>query len=176
VTRAALRMADQRRGRVPTRCVVTGAATEGAVHAWAVELGRADVLWLAFGPVLRMVAALVRRRRERIVLPLAPAAWASLRAGLRWAVVVGGLGGGALALGLVRGDAGLVVLGAVLLVIAWAIRALVLWRRWVWVVLRPGGEEVALSRVSPEFDSAARALFVGSVIETGRIAPPARRS
>jgi hypothetical protein len=175
VTRAALRMADQRRGRVPTRCAVTGAPTEGAVHAWAVELGRADVLWLAVGPVLRPLSALVRRRSERIVLPLAPEAWASLRAGLRWAVVVAGVGGGALALGLVQGDAGVVVLGAVLLVAAWTIRALVLWRRWVGVVLRPGGEEVALSRVSPGFDAAARALFVGSVVEMRRIAPPARR-
>src|SRR5690606_35807228 len=66
--RAALRTADQRRGRVPTRCVKTGAPTEGAVHAWAVELPSADVLWLLVGPVLR-VAALAGRRSERIVLP-----------------------------------------------------------------------------------------------------------
>ena len=175
MTRAALRMADQRRGRVPTRCVVTGAATDGAVRAWAVELGRADVLWSLVGPPLRPVAALLRRRSERVVLPLAPAGWASLRAGLRWAVVVAGLGGGALALGLVQGDAALIVLGVVLLVAAWAIRALVLWRRWVGVVLRPGGDEVAVSRASPEFGSAARALFMGPVVETGRIVPPARR-
>ena len=161
--RAALRTADQRRGRLPTRCVKTGAPTDGAVHAWAVERRRADVLWVLLGPVLR-----VGSRSERIVLPLAPPAWSSLRRGLGAAVVVGGLGAGALGFGLVQGDPGLVVLGSVLLVGAWAVRALVLWRRWVGVVLRPGGEEVALSRVSPEFGEAARALFVGSVVPPRR--------
>jgi hypothetical protein len=160
--RAALRTADQRRGRVPTRCVKTGAPTEGAVHAWALELPSADVLWLLVGPVLR-VSALVGRRSERIVLPLSPTAWTSLRRGLGATVVVAGLGAGAAGLGLVQGDPGLLVLGGALLLVAWAVRALVLWRRWVGLVLRPGGEEVALSRVSPEFGEAARALFVGSV-------------
>jgi hypothetical protein len=160
--RAALRMADQRRGRVPTRCVKTGAATDGAVHAWAVEVARADLLWLALGQVLRVVALLGRRRSERIALPLSPGAWASLRAGLRWAVVLTGLGGGALALGLVQGDAAVVVLGAVLVAAAWAVRTLVLWRRWVGLELRPGGEEIALSRVSHEFGAGARALFLGT--------------
>jgi len=162
VTRAALRVADQRRGRVPDRCVRSGVRTDGAVRTWAVGFARADVLWLALGPLLRGVAAVSGRPSERVVLPLAPAAWSSLRAGLRWVVVIAGLAGGALGLGLVQRDAALVVLGAVLLLAAWIVRALVLWRRWVGVVLRPGGEEVALSRVNPEFDAAARALFVGS--------------
>jgi hypothetical protein len=161
--RAALRLSDQRRGRVPTRCVKTGASTEGAVHAWAVEMRRADGLSLLFGPLARVAAALTGRRRERIVLPVSRTAWTSLRRGLGTAVVVAGLAVGALGLGVVQGDAGLLVLGAVLLVAAWAVRALVLWRRWVGVVLRPGGEEVTLSRVSPAFGDAARALFVGSV-------------
>ena len=161
--RAALRTADQRRGRVPDRCVKTGTPTDRAVHAWAVELRRADVLWLLLGPVLRL-----GRRSERVVLPLAPAAWTSIRRGLGAAVVVAGLGTGALGLGLVQGDPGLVVLGALLLAGAWALRALVLWRRWVGVVLRPGGAEVAVSRVSPEFGDAARKLFVGSVVPPRR--------
>jgi hypothetical protein len=166
--RAALRTADQRRGRVPTRCVKTGVATDGAVHAWAVELRRADVLWLLLGPVLRRAAALAGRRTDRIVLPLSPRAWTSLRRGIGAAVVVAGLGAGALGLGLAQGDATLVVLAGFLLVSAWAVRAVVLWRRWVGVVLRPGGEEVALSRVSPEFGEAARALFVDSVMAPRR--------
>jgi hypothetical protein len=165
--RAALRTADQRRGRVPTRCVKTGAATEGAVHAWAVELPSADVLWLLVGPVL-CAATLAGRRSERIVLPVSPAAWTSLRRGLGAAVVVAGLGAGALGLGLVQGDPALLALGGALLVVAWAVRALVLWRRWVGLVLRPGGEEVAVSRVSPEFGEAARTLFVASVMPPRR--------
>ena len=168
MTRAALRMADQRRGRVPDRCVKTGAPTDGAVHAWAVEVARADALWLVGGPLLRLAAPALRRRSERVVLPLSPQAWSSLRAGLRGAVLAAGLGAGALALGLLRTDAALVVLGAVLLVVAWAVRALVLWRRWVGLVLRPGGAEVALTRVSPEFGAAAKALFVGSVVPPRR--------
>ena len=163
MTRAALRVADQRQGRIPDRCVRTGTRTDGAVHAWAVQMARADVLWLGFGPLLRIVAPALRRGAERVVLPLSPAAWSSLRAGLRWAVVVAGLGAGALALGLVQADAALVVLGLVLLAVAWAVRALVLWRRWVGLVLRPGGAEVAVTRVSPEFGEAAKALFLGSV-------------
>jgi len=161
--RAALRTADQRRGRLPTRCVKTGAPTDGAVHTWAVERRRADVLWLVLGPVLR-----VGGRSERIVLPLAPAAWSALRRGLGAAVVVAGLGAGALGLGLVQGDPGLVVLGSLLLVGAWVVRALVLWRRWVGVVLRPDGKEIALSRVSPEFGEEARALFIGSALPPRR--------
>jgi hypothetical protein len=156
-------MADQRRERVPDRCVKRGEPTDGAVHAWAVEVPRADVLWLVLGPLLRFGAVVARRRSERVVVPLSPAAWRSLRAGLRWAVVAAGLGAGSLVLGAVRADVGLLVLGAVLLVAAWAVRALVLWRRWVGLVLRPGADEVALTRVSPEFGAAARALFVGSV-------------
>jgi hypothetical protein len=163
VDRAALRMADQRRDRVPDRCVRSGTRTDGAVHAWAVELRRADVLWPAFGPLLRGIAALARRRSERIVLPLSPPAWSSLRAGLRWAVIAAGLGAGALGLGVVEGDASLVALGVTLLVLAWLIRALVLWRRWVGVALRPGGQEVVITRVSPEFATAAKALFMGSL-------------
>jgi hypothetical protein len=168
MTRAALRLVDQRRGRVPDRCVKRGLRTDGAVHAWAVGLRHADVLWLVLGPALRLVGAVARRPREQIVLPVSPPAWSSLRAGLRWAVVVAGLGAGALALGAVQGDVALVALGAVLLVAAWLVRAFVLWRRWVGLVLRPGGEDVALTRVSPEFGEAARALFVGPV------APPRR--
>jgi hypothetical protein len=164
VTRAALRTADQVRGRVPDRCVKYGTRTDGAVHAWAVEVARADVLWAVAGPLLRMVAAVVGRRSQRIVLPLSPPAWSSLRAGLRWAVILAGLGAGALVLGLLQGDAALLVLGGTLLVAGWLVRAVVLWRRWVGVVLRPGGGEVALTRVSPEFAEAARALFVGSIL------------
>jgi hypothetical protein len=155
-------MVDQRRGRLPDRCVKAGSPTDGAVHAWAVELRRADVLGLVVGPLLRVPAALAGRRSERIALPLSPAAWASLRRGLGAAAVAAGLGAGALGLGVVQGDPALVVLGSLLLVGAWAVRALVLWRRWVGVELRPGGEEVALSRVSPEFGDAARALFLGA--------------
>ena len=168
MTRAALRMADQRRGRVPDRCIKTGAPTDGAVHAWAVEAARADVLWLVLGPLLRLASPALRRRSERVVLPLSPQAWSSLRAGLRWAVLVAGLSGGALVLGLIQTDPALVVLGGLLLVVAWAVRALVLWRRWVGLVLRPGGEEVALTRVSPEFGAAAKALFAGSVVPRRR--------
>ena len=160
---AALRMADQRRGRVPDRCVKSGARTDGAVHAWAVEVGRADVLWLALGPLLRPIAALVRRRSERIVLPLSPSAWSALRAGLRWAVLAAGLGAGALVLGVAQGDAALGVLGGALLVGAWVVRAVVLHRRWVGVVLRPGGQEVAVTRVSTGFAASAEALFLGSL-------------
>jgi hypothetical protein len=160
LARAALRMADQRRGRVPRRCVRTGVSTDGAVHASAVQVARADVLWLAFGPLLRPVAAVAGRPAVRVVLPLSPAAWSTLRAGLRWAVVVAGLGGGALALGVVQSDAALVVTGLVLLAVAWLLRALVLWRRWVGLVLRPGGDDVAVSRVDPGFGEEARALFL----------------
>jgi hypothetical protein len=168
VTRAALRTADQRRGRIPDRCIKSGAPTDGAVHAWAVEVGRADLLWLVLGPTLRLAAPAFRRRTERVVLPLAPPAWSALRAGLRSAVLSAGLGAGALALGIVQADAALIVLGSLLLVLAWAVRALVLWRRWVGLVLRPGGQEVAVTRVSPEFAAAAKAVFVGSVVPPRR--------
>ena len=168
MTRAALRTADQRRGRLPDRCVRFGTRTDGAVHAWAVGFARADVLWVAIGPLLRPIARLIRRPAERVVVPLSPPAWASLRAGLRWAVLVAGLGAGALVLGAAQADASLLVLGCVLLVAAWLIRAAVLWRRWVGLVLRPGGDEVVLTRVHPDFADAAKALFTGSVLRTPR--------
>ncbi len=74
MTRAALRMADQRRNRVPDRCVKHGTRTDGAVHAWAVGFARADVLWALLGPLLRPIAAAARRPTERVVLPLSPPA------------------------------------------------------------------------------------------------------
>ena len=168
MTRAAVRTADQRRGRVPDRCVRLGTPTDGAVHAWAVGFARADVLWVAIGPLLRSIARLTRRPTERVVVPLSPQAWASLRAGLRWAVLVAGLGAGALVFGAAQADASLLVLGGVLLLGAWLIRAAVLWRRWVGLVLRPGGDEVVLTRVHPGFAAAAKALFTGSVLRTPR--------
>ena len=168
MTRAALRTADLRRGRVPDRCVKLGTITDGAVHAWAVGFSRADVLWAVLGPIFRPIARLVRRPAERVVVPLSSPAWASLRAGLRWAVVIAGLGGGALVLGVTQADAGLLVLGGVLLLAAWLIRGAVLWRRWVGLVLRPGGDEVVLTRVHPDFAEAARALFIGSVLRPPR--------
>jgi hypothetical protein len=164
-------MADQRRDQIPDRCVKRGVPTDRAVHAWAIELDHADRLWLAFGPLLRLVARLIRRGSERIVLPLSPPAWSSLRAGLRWVVVLAGLGTGSLVLGLLQGDVGVVVLGAVLLVVAWAVRILVLWRRWVGVVLRPGAEEVVVTRVDPVFGDAAQELFVRSVLPGQPSAP-----
>ncbi len=91
-----------------------------------------------------------------------------MRAGLRWAVVVAGLGAGALGLGLVQADAALLILGGALLLAAWLTRGVVLWRRWVGLVLRPGGEEVAVTRVHPDFAEAAKALFIGSVLRPPR--------
>jgi hypothetical protein len=160
-------MADQEGGRVPRRCVRTGVPTEGAVHAWAVQVAHADVLWLVLGPLLRPLTAVARRPAARVVLPLSPTAWSALRGGLRWAVVVAGLGTGALVLGAVQADVALVVTGAVLLTAAWLLRALVLWRRWVGLVLRPGGDDVALTRVSPAFGEEARVLF----LRAGRRSP-----
>ena len=168
MTRAALRTADQRRGRVPDRCVKRGVRTDGAVHAWAVGFARADLLWAVLGPLLRPLAGLARRPAERVVVPLSAPAWASLRAGLRGTVVVAGLGDGALVLGLAQGDPGLLVLGGVLLLTAWLIRGAVLWRRWVGLVLRPGGDEVVLTRVHADFAEAAKALFTTSVLRPPR--------
>jgi hypothetical protein len=71
-------------------------------------------------------------------------------------------------LGLAQTDAALLVLGGVLLLTAWLIHGVVLWRRWVGLVLRPGGEEVVLTRAHPDFAEAAKALFTTSVLRPPR--------
>jgi hypothetical protein len=129
-----------------------------------VQFRRADVLGLLLGPVTRLLAVVGRRPAERVVVPVSERAWRSLRRGLRGVALLAGLAAGALFMGLVTADPSLLVLTGVLLVAAYGVRVWVLWRRWVGLVLRPGGEEVTVTRVDPAFADAARRLFTASIL------------
>ena len=157
---AVLRMADQRRDAVPDRCVVTGERTEGAVRAEALRLRRAWLWSLLLG---RAAGIFLRSRRATVVLPVSPAAWWRVQRSLRRAVVVAGLGLGSLAVGALDRDPALLVLGALLLAVAAAVRAIGVRRWWVELRLLPNGDEVRVTRTSPAFAEEARKLYVRSI-------------
>lgn len=160
--RSVLRLDDQRAGRLPDVCVLSGVATQNAARVRAIAWrGRR---WLLFVPGLVSVVALLMRRSSVVVsLPVSAAVWT------RWRrrVLVGQA---AVTFGLVLVGASIIgrqlppgVLGAWCL-----IGAFVLWaranRNW-WVTCRydPAASVVVVEPTHREFDGAARALFVRSV-------------
>jgi hypothetical protein len=162
--RAVLRQFDQRQGRAPTVCVKTGVPTDGATRARAVALPHGDLWESVAGSVLtRLVALVTGRRSPPVVLAVSPAAWKRWRGRLAVAILVTAIGLGLLVVGLVRPDAGMVILGAVFTAAGWWLR----WRSWRawWVGLHwhRGPDEVIVTRVHPAFADQARAIYVDSI-------------
>jgi hypothetical protein len=159
VTNSVLRVADQRKGRIPDRCVVTGALTEHAIRVRATR--RPRVKWLY--PLLRPFLYVKARGRPpgamAVVLPLGTDAWRRRRNIVAASGVAGGMGGALVAFG-ATGHVGLLVAGvAVVLAVAVA-RFRFDARHWVQVWLKPDGDEIVVTNTSPAFDDAARVLFI----------------
>ena len=158
-----LRVADQRAGIAPDRCVVDGVPTERAVRSTAVQVEAAHLWWCALGPLLVPAARVAGRRTEPVVLPLSHGAWRRLRRALGTAVVTGGVGLGTIVAGVVEGVPLLTACGVLVVVAAWLLRARALRRRWVGLELSADGERIVVTGAHPGFDASARDLFVRSL-------------
>ena len=159
MTTSVLRVADQRKGRVPDRCVVTGEPTQHAIRVRAAR--RPRMRWLY--PMVRPILYLKARGRPpaalAVVLPLAPVAWRQRRNIVAASGIAGGAGGALIAFG-ATGHAELLVIGVLVVATVVVARLRFDARRWVQVWLKPGGEEIIVTNTSPAFDEMARRLFI----------------
>jgi hypothetical protein len=158
VTTSVLRVADQRKGRVPDRCVVTGEPTSHAIKVRAARRPRQRWLY----PMLRPFLYLKARGRPpgalAVVLPLAPEAWRHRRNIVAASGVAGGMGGAMIATG-ATGRIGLIILGVIVVVAVVGARLVSDGRRWIQVWLKPDGDEIIVTNTSAGFDAQARQLF-----------------
>ena len=163
--RAVLRQFDQRQGRAPTVCVKTGVPTERCDAS--TERSRCPTPTCGSrSPARRsrgFVALVTGRRSPPVVLAVSPAAWKRWRGRLAVAVLVTAIGLGLLVVGLVRPDAGMVILGAVFTAAGWWLRRRS-WRAcWVGLHWHRGPDEVIVTRAHPAFADQARAIYVDSI-------------
>ena len=162
---AVLRGDDQRAGRSPRRCVKTGVPTDGATTVRAVALAHADLLHVLAGSGLtRLLAAMLRRPALDVVLAVSPLAWRRWQRALLVPIVGGAAGAALIVVGAATGAAPSIVIGAVLVVAAWLLRARAVVRWWVGVRYRPERDEVVVHRASAGFDDDARRLFARAVL------------
>lgn len=162
--RAVLRVEDQRHDRVPTACVKTGIKTDRAVRVRAVDLGPSTSRWEEWaGGGVRLVAFVLRRPMTTLVLPVDAVAWKRWRTRLGRAVVVIAFAIGIIAVGIARGESGMLVLGVAVGAFGWRMRMRA-WRTcWVGLTLRAAAGEIVVSRVHPGFAEEAKRLYLDAV-------------
>lgn len=162
MTTSVLRIADQRAGRFPDVCVLSGVPTANAVRVRAVEWsGR---LWILGIPgVVSVLKWWPGRSSETVALPIAATVWRmwSRRNAVAVALVMFGLG--LVVIGAVRALGGIVVIGALVVVLAFAYRTRAAVNYWVTCRLDPGRGCVTVQPTHRSFDTQARALFVRSL-------------
>ena len=162
---AVLRGDDQRAARSPRRCVKTGVPTDGATTVRAVALACADGLQVLAGSGLtRLLAAMLRRPTLDVVLAVSPLAWRRWQRALLVPIVVGAAGAALVVVGAATGATPSIVIGALLVVAAWLLRARAVVRWWVGVRYRPERDDVVVHRASAGFDDDARRLFARAVL------------
>jgi hypothetical protein len=164
VTQAVLREVDQRDERSPAACVKTGQTTDRAIRTRAVGLERTE-LWegLAGSTLTLLVARLLRRPTTSVVLAVSAPAWKRWRRRLLRAVLLLSCGLGIVVAGAIRGEVGLIVLGAVLAVVSWWLRRRAWLACWVGLTYRPQAAETLVTRVHPAFANEARRIYVASL-------------
>jgi hypothetical protein len=163
-TVAVLRESDQRAGRIPQACVRTGQRTDGAVTQRVVALQRFELWTLILGSVLAYrLGALLGRTTSTVVLPVTPNAYRSWRKRLTRCVLASSAGVALLVVGAVQHTTGIAVLGVVLAVGGWNLRARWWVKWWVGLEYRPGAGHILVSRVHRGFDAEARELFLRGV-------------
>lgn len=153
---------DQLAGRLPDRCVLSGARTDGAVRVTAVIWTRPR--WLLGVPgAVPFLALRGARRRLRVVLPVSRGVWR------RWQrrnlAALGAIASGIafIATGPFRGDSP-VAAGVLLVLAGAAYRARAAHNYWVTCRFDPGRRTVTVEPTHPEFDRAARELFQRSLL------------
>ena len=157
-----LRIADQRAGRFPDVCVLSGVPTANAVRVQAVEWsGRSWILGIP--GVVSVLKWWPGRSSETVALPIAATVWRmwSRRNTVTMALVMFGFG--FVVIGAVRGRGALVVIGAFVVVLALAYRTRAAVNYWVTCRLDPSRDCVTVQPTHRSFDAQARALFVRSI-------------
>jgi hypothetical protein len=162
MTRSVLLIDDQRAGRFPDHCALSGVHTEGAVRVTAVRWsGPRWVLGIpGVVPILTLRGA---SNRLRVALPVSPGVWrrwqrrnlAALSAmvlGLVFIVVSSAFRGG-----------DLVALGVFVALAAGAYRTRVARNHWLTCELDPSRQTVTVEPTHLDFDRAARTLFERSL-------------
>ena len=164
MTTSVLRIADQRAGRFPDVCVLSGVPTANAVRVRAVEWsGRSWILGIP--GVVSVLRWWPGRSSETVALPITATVWRmwSRRNTFATALVMFGLG--LVVIGAVRALGAVVVIGAVVVVVAFAYRALAAVNYWVTCRLDPSRGCVIVQPTHRSFDTQARALFIRSLNE-----------
>lgn len=161
MTRSVLRLDDQRAGRLPDRCVLSGKPTDAVARVWAVTW-RGPRWVLQVPGAVALLAVRGRSHRQRVSLPVAADVWQ------RWhrrniAAVMGiGIGLGFLLVGLVQ-NPGLAVIGAIVLVVSAAARTRAAHNYWFTCRLNTARGVVTVEPTHADFDAAARTLFARSM-------------
>jgi hypothetical protein len=161
MTTSVLRIADQRAGRIPDVCVLSGVATANAVRVQAVEwAGRSWILCIP--GVVSVLRLWPGRSSVTVALPIAARVWRmwSRRNTVAMALIMFGLG--FVVIGAVRALGGIVVLGVVVVMLAFAYRTRAAVNYWVTCRLDPSRACVTVQPTHRSFDSQARALFIRS--------------
>jgi hypothetical protein len=157
---AVLLVSDQRLGRAPDHCVKTGEATSSATKATAVDLAGAPWWQLFIGSgATSLLATVLRRPRQVVVINVSPRAWAVWRWRVIAATVLASFGVFLVVVGLVGGRTGFAVFGALEIVATLLWRAWMSWLWWFGLRLRAGDGHVLVHRTSSAFDADARRLF-----------------
>lgn len=157
-----LRLADQQRDVFPDRCVLSGVRTEGAMKTTATVWG--GPRWLLFVPgVVRVLTWLLRRPRATIAIAVSPPVWLRWRRRVVLSQGAAAFGGVLIGTGAVVGAAPPFAVGVVVFA-----ATIALWTRanrnwWVTCVLDPVRATVVVEPTHPDFDRAAREIFVRSL-------------
>jgi len=162
VTTSVLRIADQRAGRFPDVCVLSGVATVNAVRVQAVEWsGRSWILGIP--GVVSVLRWWPGRSSETVALPVAATVWRmwNRRNTVAMALMMFGLG--LVVIGAIRTRGAGVVIGVLVIVLACAYRARAAVNYWVTCRLDPSRDCVIVQPTHRSFDAQARALFIRSI-------------
>lgn len=139
----------------------TGEATSSATKVTAVDLAGAQWLQLLFGSAAtRLLAIVLRRPRQAVVLNVSPRAWSIWQWRQIAAAAFGAIGVGLVVAGALTGQTRFVGLGAFVLVATVGWHAWMSWCWWVGVRLRAADGHILVHRVAASFDADARRLFV----------------
>lgn len=159
MTTSVLRMADQRAGRIPDVCILTGVSTSNAVRLRAVEWSHRS--WLLGIPGATGAARLWPGRASvPVVLPVDGRIWRMWNRRNGAAIVAMMFGIGLLSIGVLRGAGGPATVGGLILAMACGYRTRAAVNYWVTCRYDPDRDTASITPTHPAFDAQATALFV----------------
>lgn len=160
---AVLLVEDQRHGRAPTHCVISGKKTDGAVKVWAIAAKHLDWIIGPLGVLGVGLARLAGRETLQITLPVDQLLWKHWQRRATMSFLVAWIGAGALAVGTIRADTQLTVFGLISIVLAMGLRGWFFRRFWVSTQLRPSTRDILIRRAHPDFGQDAKELYIAAL-------------